>query len=220
MKTVDNTTSLVPIQNQGIAKVEKSILITNKILSQQREWERYYYDWWNNLSEVWKKIFNAHIGKIEKNSGGSVANHIYEKGVIDLPNKEELRLIINISKIDYTENGYEYINNYPIDDISPLTELKKLESLYIYNNNVFDLSPIRHLAMLKNLGCANNQIKSLEPIIECKELASLHCRNNLITSLEPLRYLKKIEYLVCSGNPIIDFSPLSDLKNMRHLTYK
>jgi len=66
MPTENNSDSLVPFQNQGIAKVEKSILITNKILSESEATKRYYYEWWNNLSDLWKKILM-----------GTSKNHIF-----------------------------------------------------------------------------------------------------------------------------------------------
>ena len=63
-----------------------------------------------------------------------------------------------------------YLPNTQVSDLSPLAELKKLESLVLNNTQVSDLSPLAELKNLKKLRLRNTQVSDLSPLAELKKL--------------------------------------------------
>jgi len=84
------------------------------------------------------------------------------------------------------------------EDIAPLSELKKLESLSLTDNALTDLSIVGTLSKLNFLQLGNNQI----------------------SDISPLRNLTELKTLYLDGNPISDFTPLYDLKKLTTLSLK
>jgi len=124
MKSKQN--NLVKINNNVLKKTDNIITITNKIISEIQQPTEKDFEWWDELDDNWKKIFNFYINKPkheiplikafddplkafdDRFIGG---NHykepikiIEENGITERPNKTELKTIINLKFISIDEN--------------------------------------------------------------------------------------------------------------------
>ena len=151
-------------------------------------------DWWNDLNNTWKKVFNKAIDK------GKVTT---------TPNKEELERIMNLQKL--------YCSYNKITDLSPLKNLTQLQELDCGFNQITDLSPLKNLTQLQLLDCRWNRITDLSPLKNLTQLKELGCSGNKITDLSPLQNLTQLQKLRCDFNQISDLSPLKNLTQLQKL---
>ena len=137
------------------------------------------------------------------------------------------------------------VGNLPLDlferssfsDLSPLSNLTKLENLSLPHASITDLAALQDLTLLRvlNLGLADSDgpvIRSLEPIANLKYLEDLSFDNHQVESLAPLSQMQNLSRLTATNNqltslegipssffsllsialnPITDFSPLASL---------
>ena len=99
-----------------------------------------------------------------------------------------------------------------ISDITPLRNLKKLESLDIGYNAVSDLGPLAQLENLQYLNLGENKITDISPLKNLTNLTFLSLRNeyyspewagnNAVRNLSPLGNLSKLEGLYVDHNRI------------------
>jgi Leucine-rich repeat (LRR) protein len=85
--------------------------------------------------------------------------------------------------------------NTPVSDLSPLAELKSLETLALHNTQVSDLSLLAELKNLKQLYLSNMQVSDLSPLSELKNLEGLGLYGTQVSDLSPLAELKNLEWL-------------------------
>ena len=128
-----------------------------------------------------------------------------------------------------------------ITDISPISGLRQLKSLFLTENQITDLSPLAgHTQLLSLTLDGNGQLQDLSPLVNLKglrllyldrnhvadlsplagltELKYLYLRDNLVENLEPLGNLKHLVVLDLGGNKITDLIPLMNLSELKHLS--
>ena len=100
-----------------------------------------------------------------------------------------------------------------IDDFSPLFGLPSLNELYISDTGLTDVSFLSQLN-LKVLYLNDNQIEDISPMANLSNLQDLVMVRNEISDLSPLSDLVKIETLWLGYNRIYDVSPIAGLSNI------
>jgi len=103
-----------------------------------------------------------------------------------------------------------------ITDLSPLSNLKKLEYLALdQNNNIKNLSPISGLDQLRFLYLDQNDITDISPLKNLIHLTFLQlCYNTGITDISAIANMNELEHLYMSNSPISDISPVAEFKNL------
>lgn len=99
-----------------------------------------------------------------------------------------------------------------ISDLTPLSDLKKLQTLGLEYNAVSNLHPLASLENLQWLNLTENKITAISPLQNLTNLTFLTLRNdyygpewagnNAVQDLSPLRDLNKLEGLYVDHNPI------------------
>ena len=130
--------------------------------------------------------------------------------------------LIELSAREITDlTGMEYASNLrslnlsgSISDISPLSGLTQLHSLYLGGNNISDISPLSELKNLRRLNLGGNNISDISPLSELKEIWRLDLNDNNISDVSPLAEPTQIRWLYLSNNNISDAAPLVKLASM------
>ncbi|MEN8215661.1 MAG: protein kinase, partial [Pseudomonadota bacterium] len=95
-------------------------------------------NWWEELDDNWKNVFNTAIA-------------------IDAePSDSDLDKIFNLQKLDCSWNE--------VSNLEPLHPLTQLLELDCSENKISNLEPLRWLTQLQKLDCTSNQISDLEPL--------------------------------------------------------
>jgi internalin A len=102
-------------------------------------------------------------------------------------------------------------------DLSPLSGLKNLRTLYVPNAPVTDLTPLSDLKNLLWLDISNTQVTDLTPLADSKNLQMLFASNTKVTDLKPLSDFVNLERLEVSNTSVKDVRPLSGLANLQAL---
>lgn len=100
------------------------------------------------------------------------------------------------------------VDNHQISDLSPLSNLFKLEWLAIEVTPLEDISPLSNLINLKILGLAGNQIRDISPLVKLTRLTSLCLQDNEISDISVLSHLRNLTDLRLTQNQVDDISPL------------
>jgi internalin A len=98
-----------------------------------------------------------------------------------------------------------------ITDLTPIANLKKLQSVTLAHNKLVDLKPLENLTAMQLLDVSGNQVSDLTPLSGMSNLRTLYVANNQLTTLQPISALTKIWSLDASQNQIADLSPLAKL---------
>lgn len=122
---------------------------------------------------------------------------------------ENLQPLSNLNKLNFL-----FLNFNRIADISALANLTSLWVLGLDGNNISDISPISNLKNLSFLGLVNNSISDLTPISKLENLTQVNLGNNQISDLNALRGLIKMTYLSLNNNLITDIVPLESLGSL------
>lgn len=112
----------------------------------------------------------------------------------------------------------ERMQNYPISNLEPIRDFKRLKTLIINLNSVSDLRPISGLSNLYHLALYKNQVADLRPVSSLKNLVRLDVAGNRISDISPLASLKNLKELDLFLNNIVDISPLAQLPQLYHLS--
>ena len=124
-----------------------------------------------------------------------------------------LELATNLKRLE--------LHNSPIDDLTPLANLKKLREITIWDSKLDDLTPLAGLIQLEFLAIQNfrarNQISDLTPLSGLIQLEYLYTSDNEISDLTPLTGLTNLVDLGLSHNQISDITPLAGLTQLIHL---
>lgn len=184
--------------------------------------------WWLELSDKWKKIFNR------------ISNQPF---YIDKPYENSINQIVNLDKIKISDAELSYVAGGSIHfswiktlNYSPLKYLKNLKELYgsgyniefiddlffpdsleildLSNCKIRDLKFLKNLINLKKLVISDNVISSLEGLENLLNLEILICNRNQIKNLWPLSNLIKLIELDCSSNNITGLIPLKSIKKL------
>jgi internalin A len=107
----------------------------------------------------------------------------------------------------------------PFSDFSILTELTKLEELWLSNLHkpIANISSLENLINLRNLWLSACQITDITPLANLKDLKSLFLKHNSINDISALSGLTNLERLYLSDNQIVDIYALEYLINLHLL---
>ena len=110
-----------------------------------------------------------------------------------------------------------YLAPGKMDDLSPLKNLSKLESLRASAASVRDLSPLSGLTKLDRLDIGRNPISDLRPLAALENLTELMIDDTEVSDLTPLANLKKLSVLNIKRTRVSDISPLKGLNELKNL---
>ena len=91
-------------------------------------------------------------------------------------------------------NGIEFATNLitldirqnAITDLSPITDLNKLQALFFWRNPIDDISPLANLTRMKNLDAGTCQITDISPLRQLTRLEKLNLSRNIHLRFEAL----------------------------------
>jgi Leucine-rich repeat (LRR) protein len=153
-----------------------------------------------------------------------IHGHITElDSIAALTNLEELGLHGKINNLDFLKNLtnlthlYLFLAEEFSTDLSPLSELTKLNFLCIELGQVEKLSPLKHLVNLEELKLNSCHVEDLEDLKYLTKLTRLTLEGNQISNIDPLSELNSLEKLNLTENEISDLSPLQYLSNLKIL---
>ena len=110
-----------------------------------------------------------------------------------------------------------FVNGSSVTDLSPLSHLPKLASLYIDSDKLKNLQAISQMKCLNNLDLNINGVTDISPLGELKNLTRLYVSGKKIKDFSPLGGLSSLEELELRYSPVKDAGWLSGLTNMRRL---
>jgi internalin A len=131
-----------------------------------------------------------------------------------------LQLIgLNIVDIDPVVGGftgliYLDLSSNSITDISVLSSLVNLESLYLFRNQIKRLQPISGLVNLRQLIIHNNPIEDPWVIKNFTQLEELYCSRIGLKDIDFLEALTNLKELIATLNEITDVSPLIKMPDL------
>jgi len=99
-----------------------------------------------------------------------------------------------------------------IDDLSPLSNSKKLECLLLANTRVTDLTPLVPFKQLYALDLTNCPVSDISALAGMNNLRYVSLRGTLVTDLSPLdnRLSFELDYVDISHTRVSDLSPLTN----------
>ena len=112
--------------------------------------------------------------------------------------------------------GEGNVNSNTISDVSALSGLTRLRSLYLDGTNV-DMSTLSGLTYLRSLYLGDNNISDISALSGLTHLRSLHLAGNNISDISALSGLTHLSWLNLGSNNISDISALSGLTNLTSL---
>ena len=119
---------------------------------------------------------------------------------------------------EYVEAESRSINSNSVSDLSPLTGLTKLRSLYLQDSNISDISAVAGLTNLTWLHLGNNSISDLSPVAGLTNLRQLHLDNNSVSDISAVAGLTNLRQLRLDNNSISDISAVAGLTNLTYLS--
>jgi|GEM_PF-5904094 len=90
----------------------------------------------------------------------------------------------------------------PVSDLTPLSGLHALETLYITQSQVSDLTPIGSLTNLRTLLIVQANIRDASPLSGCTSLETVSLQLNQITDASPLASLPALQSADLQSNPV------------------
>lgn len=104
----------------------------------------------------------------------------------------------------------------PVQDISALQHMGKLETLSLTSSELTDISPISSLNSLTNLWIPSSSVSDISPLIGCKSLKGLSLGNcKQVTDISQLTELRNLEEIHIYGTAISDFTPLLSMESLK-----
>jgi len=112
------------------------------------------------------------------------------------------------------------LENNEIADLTPIKDLKLLQSIDLSSNKIESLEALAGLVQSQYLQVSKNGIVDLGPLRGMGNLRSLYAAENKIKSIEPISGLRKMWTLHVSGNPIEDLASLSQLAGLESISLR
>ena len=130
-----------------------------------------------------------------------------------------LEVATNLTKLDLGAvwTGEVYMNSNDISDLSPLSGLNSLTTLYLSNNSISDVAVLSNLTNLTNLDLSRNDISDVSALSGLNSLRWLFLDNNSISDVAALSGLNSLTMLYLQSNSISDVSALSGLNSLTTL---
>ncbi len=168
-------------------------------------------NWWNNLSDPWKKAFNEVA--LRRSSTEALGdemlltvfnspNHRFAGPNAPYPNMtfelEDLSGIVGLPNAELVVVIFHQLTH-----IREVSNLHNLRSLFVYNNQITSLEGIEALTELRELYCNVNQITTLKPLEGLTNLKTLYCNYNLLSNLDGIgeQHADTMEEFYCLPNP-------------------
>lgn len=129
--------------------------------------------WWEGLSSAWKQVLKRNNPLITSDQPSiEVLTQTVMVNKIDLDSAgietlNPITRLVNLSEVDFS-------NNPLIDDLLPLSELKKLNRIVGKNTSVTDLSSITEVQGLELIDLEGSPIKSIKPLLGLPKLTYLN----------------------------------------------
>jgi internalin A len=122
-----------------------------------------------------------------------------------------------IHLMNFPEIGTLSLNNSEVENISELSGLKKLHTLYFSSTHLKDYRFLKKLKNLQKLDLSLNNLDRIDFLDGLKNLKALYLKGNFIRTIGQLMNLRKLEILDLSDNDIGDIDFLSGLTNLKNL---
>jgi internalin A len=104
-----------------------------------------------------------------------------------------------------------------LDDLSPIAELKNLESLRASLNRVTDLKPLAKLTKLDRLDLGHTRVIDISPLSSLTAMTELELDDTPVVDLKPLAECVKLERLSIQRTNVKKLAPLTTLVNLKFL---
>lgn len=125
---------------------------------------------------------------------------------------KDLTPLSNLKKLELLR-----LSHNEISDVSPLKDLTRLKYLYISHNNISDISSLKDLTNLENFDFAVNKVSEMSVVKNFKKLNLLDIYSNKISDISYVKELENITYLRADNNNIENISALKNLKLLEDL---
>lgn len=103
------------------------------------------------------------------------------------------------------------------DDLSPLEELTKLETLGASRSKVSDLKPLAKMTKMDRLDLGVTKVKDLTPLEGMTRMTELSLDSTPVEDLSPLSGMQDLEKLSIKRTQVKDVSPLKDMKKLKFI---
>ncbi len=111
------------------------------------------------------------------------------------------------------------LSHNALNDLTALSKLNAITALDVSHNNLTTLSPITAIGGLKSLIAANNTITDLTDFQKLTALTDLDLSNNTIGAITSLSACAELTKLNISNNALTDISVLSGLNKLADLNF-
>ena len=148
--------------------------------------------------------------------GSYAANH----GYYNLTN-EQLKLMIANGTISKDTTDLSLYSG-DITDLSPLTELPNLKTLYLFCPNISNISSLAEVKSLQNLIIGRSNEIDISPLAELPNLQQLEFFETTVTDISPLETMTSLvsfylNALYGNNNKVSGISAIGNLTNLRSL---
>lgn len=137
---------------------------------------------------------------------------------LSLNSIDDLSPLEEMTKMEHLDISYNYV--LKIDVVANMTSLRQLNAASNGNDDerISDITPLANLKELNTLDLSSNSIFDISPLSELTNLSMLHLAGNNISSLTSLRDMTALDTLDLSDNVnITDIEPLMELTNLSTL---
>lgn len=110
-----------------------------------------------------------------------------------------------------------FLGRGELDDLSPIANATKLESLRASINQVKDLTPLAGMTKLDRLDLGRTQVRDLTPLAKLTSLTELQLDDTPVEDVTPLAGLTKLERLSLQRTRVKDVASLRGLKELEFL---
>ena len=126
---------------------------------------------------------------------------------------DDLTLLTNLPKLERI-----FLSSSEVRDLTPLVELSNLDTIHMSGRYISDLSPLAQLPKMRHIYLPGGEISDLTPLAELTELEEIYLHHNEnISDLSPLTKLTKLRELNLRDTNISDLTPLAGLTSLRVL---
>lgn len=125
---------------------------------------------------------------------------------------KDLTPLSNLKKLELLR-----LSHNEISDVSPLKDLIGLKYLYISHNNISDIISLKNLANLESFDFAVNKITDMSIVENFKNLKLLDIYSNKISNINYIKELEKLTYFRADSNNIENIDALKNLKLLEDL---
>lgn len=158
-------TQITPTIADNFVRTHPSVLLIHHVKDLE--------SWWEGLSSAWKQVLKRNNPLITSDQPSiEVLTQTVMVNKIDLDSAgietlNPITRLVNLSEVDFS-------NNPLIDDLLPLSELKKLNRVVGKNTSVTDLSSITEVQGLELIDLEGSPIKSIKPLLGLPKLTYLN----------------------------------------------